>query len=93
MKTAYFERFSIDMTMTQALSASHQGQCDSDVVTLLEASPIKEQLDKISPDSIREELKEYGAWHETELHDDNENRLRIVWIAACDIRESEGENS
>lgn len=91
MKSAYFERFEIRMTLSQALDASHPGPCDSEVAALLDTPAIKKQLDKISPDSIRAELQEYGAWDETELSDDSENRLRIVWIAAGDIREEVGE--
>lgn len=79
---AYFERFTIEMTEEQAVSCSHPGPCDEDVKDTL--PELNLQLDS---GLVRAELKEYGAWNETELQDDNENLLRIVWIAACDIRE------
>lgn len=79
---AYFERFTIEMTKEQALTCSHVGDCYQDVeATILE---LKLNLD---PDMVREELKEYGAWDEVELMDDEVNLMRIVWIAAGDIRE------
>lgn len=87
---AVFSRgLEIQMTMEQALSASHQGQCVQEVQELLKDPDILAQLDKIPVDSIREELKEYGAWDEEELKDDVKNRERIIWLAACDIVERE----
>lgn len=86
---AYFERFEIQMTKAQALSASHPGPCDADVAELLRDRRITRQLDKIGPDKIRAELREYGAWDETELTDDSANRDRIVWCAAWNIAERE----
>lgn len=79
---AYFERFTIEMTGEQAVSCSHPGPCDEDVKATL--PELNLQLD---PELVRAELKEYGAWDETELQDDEENLLRIVWIAASDITE------
>ena len=84
---AHFNRFSIEMTMRQAESASHPGNCDDDVAQLLEDRRIVRQLDKISAEKIRDELREYGAWDADELADDDANRERIVWIAAGDIVE------
>lgn len=81
----YFDSFSIEMTKRQAESASHSGQCDNDVDLLLQDRRITRQLDKINPDDIRAELKEYGAWDEVELQDDTANRQRIIWIAAGNI--------
>jgi hypothetical protein len=40
-----------------------------------------------TPDKIREELREYGAWDDEELADDEQNWRRLVWIAANNIRE------
>ena len=82
---ALFERFVINMTKAQAESASHPGACDMDVTVLLESPNICRQLKKINPDSIRAELKEYGAWDAEELADDAQNQKRIVWIAADNI--------
>lgn len=84
---ASFNRFELKMTKGHALQGSHQGQCYPDVVNLSEVPYIRRQLDKINPDDIRAELKEYGAWDEVELSNNEENRYRIVWIAAGNIVE------
>lgn len=87
MRTAYFERFTLDMTRAQALGASHAGACDSDVAQLLEDPKISQQLDSIGAEAIRAELAEYGAWEDSELASEADNRARIVWLAAGSIRE------
>jgi hypothetical protein len=79
---------SIEMTIDQAESASHQGQCDEDVAALVQVPEIAMQLDSIGADKIRAGCKETGAWDEEQLADDDENRLRAVWMAACDIKEN-----
>jgi hypothetical protein len=86
---AQFERFEIQMTLEEAEGASHPGPCDDDVSALLTMPHISAQLDTIGAHSIREELAEYGAWDDAELADDEENRARIVWIAAGNITEEE----
>jgi hypothetical protein len=48
---------------------------------------IARQLDRIGADAIRKELKYCGAWDDEELANDAKNRLRIVWIAAGNIRD------
>lgn len=79
---ASFNRFEIELTEEQALNCSHQGDCYQDVKDTLPELGLS-----LDPDKVRDELKEYGAWDEEELKDDEENLLRIVWIAAGDIRE------
>lgn len=78
----------IAMTMEDALWASHQGQCDEAVAALTNKPSIAAQLDAIGADPIRDALAEYGAWDEEQLADDQTNRERAVWSAACDIREN-----
>ena len=86
---ASFERFELQMTMAQAQSASHQGQlvawCDDDVLLLSRVPAIRRQIAKLEPQAVRDELKEYGAWDETELSDHAQNLQRVVWLAAGDI--------
>lgn len=90
MVYAYFNHgFSIRLKRQDALDASGPGPADEAVAWLLDQPYIKQQLDQIGPRKIREELKEYGAWDDDELTDDDENRARIVWIAAGNIREEE----
>jgi dethiobiotin synthetase len=78
----------IEMTMAQAQSASHQGQCDDDVQALSNNRKIRRQLERIDPVALRKELAEYGAWDEQELADHEQNIQRILWIAAGDIVEN-----
>lgn len=78
-------RIELKMTLEQAHSASHQGQCDEDVRALSEVPKIAAQLRKIDPSTLRAELAEYGAWDATELSDHVQNLQRILWIAAGDI--------
>lgn len=78
----------IAMTLEQALSASHQGQCADDVRHLSKEAAICDQLDAFCPDAIRAALAEYGAWDAEELADNDQNRQRALWSAACDIREN-----
>lgn len=84
---ALFERFTLNITKNQALDGSHQGECYQDVKDLLSVPAIRRQLDKIPADEIRNELKEYGAWDDTELGDDLENRIRILWIGCGNVKE------
>jgi dethiobiotin synthetase len=78
----------IEMTMAQAQSASHQGQCDDDVQALSNNRKIRRQLERIDPVALRKELAEYGAWDDQELADHEQNIQRILWIAAGDIVEN-----
>ena len=86
---ASFNRFEIRMTLEQAKSVSHQGDCYEDAKYLV--NKLRAQLNKIPPEKIAEELKEYGAWDEVELSNHEENLIRIVWIAGGDIIEEKGK--
>ena len=44
---------------------------------------------KPTPDKIRAELAEYGAWEDSELNDADTNMERLIWIAACNIRDDD----
>ena len=54
-------KIELQMTLEQARSASHQGQCDNDVRDLSKVPAIARQLAKIDPAILRDELREYGA--------------------------------
>lgn len=78
-----FNRFTLTIPDDAMRDCSGQGRVDEAVKFWV----TKVRWDGIDPDDIREELREYGAWDEEELEDDDENRERILWIAACNIRE------
>jgi hypothetical protein len=84
---ALFERFTIDMTLDQARSASHPGPCDREVDALLKTRSIFTQLLKLNSNAVVAELEEYGAWSPEELTHYHDNLRRLVWLAACNIVE------
>lgn len=80
-------RIEIGMTMDDAKSAAHQGQCDEDVLALSKVPEIERRLEAIDPSVLARELQEYGAWDENELADHRQNLQRILWLACNDITE------
>jgi hypothetical protein len=71
----------------QAHSASHQGRCDDDVAELRKVPAIRRQLDRLDQETLKSELREFGAWSDDELSDHDANLDRNLWIAAGDIVE------
>jgi len=63
------------------------GPNDAAVAELLAKPYIVEQLAKIPADAIRRELREFGAWDDEELRDEEQNKARILWNACWDISE------
>jgi folate-binding Fe-S cluster repair protein YgfZ len=84
---AYFNRFTVIMTKDQALSCSHQGECYDDCKELAKNKVVIRQFKKIAKEDIAQELKEYGAWDKEELENNEENIIRILWLAANNIKE------
>lgn len=85
---AYFNRFQIEMTLEEAKGASSPGQDADPVVSVMVKLPkFQSQFRRIPEGLIQLELKEYGAWDDGELMDAEQNQKRILWIAACNIRE------
>lgn len=80
-------RIEIGMTLDDAKSGAHQGQCDEDVLALSKVPEIETQLEAIDPTILARELQEYGAWDEDELADHRQNLQRILWLACNDITE------
>lgn len=85
MQIAQFNRFEIEMPDQAVTDCSHSGACDEDVSFW--APKITRDNERCTPESLRAELSEYGAWDDEELSDDGENWKRIVWLAAGNIRE------
>lgn len=77
----------ITLTMDQAESCAHAGQCDADVLDLSRLPAVAADLAAITPESARRCLKEYGAWDADELADHDQNLQRLLWLAANDITE------
>lgn len=83
MKTAYFNRFCIDLPDEAVTDCYHRGRCDDDV----EFWHKRLDLSHIPSEDLTAELREYGAWNDVELSNREENELRIIWIAAGNIQE------
>ena len=81
-------RIELNLTKKQANIGSHSGQCDNDIAYLRTLPNIKRQLNKIDKETLKNELKEFGAWDEIELDNHDENLTRILWIACGDIVEN-----
>lgn len=81
-------RIEIQMTLEQARSCTHPGQCDDDVMALSLQRNIRRQLERLDPVLVASELREYGAWSDEELADHAQNLQRLLWIAAGDIVEN-----
>ena len=75
------------MTMAQAKSVSHSGDCELDVKALAQVPSIKKQLNKIDKETLKKELQECGAWSDVELKNHEQNLIRFLWIAGNDIVE------
>lgn len=84
MMAGYFERFVIDLPDEAVRECSRSGAVDAEVTYW--AARI-ERPAECSPDALRAELREHGAWDDSELSDDAANWERIVWIAACNAAE------
>ena len=85
-------RIEIELTLGDAQGASHSGRCDEDVEALARVPYVAAQLATLDPHRLAAELKEYGAWTADELEDHDQNLARILWLAACGIREDAQED-
>lgn len=80
-------KIELNITKAQAKKGSHQGQCDVDIEQLTQVPAIRRQIDKLNKSEVIEELKEYGAWEDSELTNHVVNLSRLLWIACGDIVE------
>lgn len=81
-------RLELSITLAEAKSGSHQGDCEDDILALRKIPKIARQLAKWDPKDVRTALKETGAWDDSELADDDLNLTRMLWLACCDIAEA-----
>lgn len=80
-------RIELNITKSIAAKCSHSGSCDADVNEAMQLPAIKKQLSKINPETLANELREYGAWDENDLSNHKDNLSLILWIACGDIME------
>lgn len=86
--TIFSNGLEVSMSRDDALACSVQGDCEAAVRDLME----REDYDiSGGAEDIRQELAEYGAWIDVDLVDDEKNLMRILWLAAGNIRDEEKE--
>jgi len=80
-KTAFFGRFTIDMTLEQAKGAKH---ISGAMKAVLKNQHIRRQLDLITDQDLNSELIESDYYSEKliKLADRELNEMRIIWMAA-----------
>lgn len=86
--TTYFNYIGgITLPMDVVRLCHHTGDCTEDVIRCMELPEVAKELTKIDPDSLIEELSEFGAWDAEQLASHTDNLKRILWIAAGNIQE------
>lgn len=89
-RTAYFDRFTLELPAEAVADMSGQGRADEAVEHW--AGRIQ-RPSEVTPAKLKAELKEFGAWDAAELADDSENWRRILWIAAGNIRDEASQDN
>jgi len=84
----YRHTIEIGLEPAEVSTAYHTGDCEDDVAIVCAIPYVAAQLDAIHPDAIAGALRPVGAWDDTELADDQANRMRLVWLAAADIADN-----
>lgn len=77
-------RIEFELSLDDAASGYHTGQCDNDIMELRRVPYIKAALDKIPEDTLRGELREWG-YDPDELENHDANLDRLLWLACGDI--------
>jgi len=84
-------KLDLQLTLEDAESGHHQGECEDDVRALRRLPYVAEQLRAWDPEHVRDELRGYGAWEEDDLADEDLNEVRMLWLACGDIVENARE--
>ena len=87
---ASFNRFELRLPGACVADCSHSGPCDADVAHW---APLVTRPADCTPDALRSELREYGAWDADELADDAANWARILWLAAGNVSDEDSPDS
>lgn len=84
-------RLGLNIELADVLEATKPGE-NAPAVARLRALPyIAEQLESWKAEDVRRELRDAGAWSETELADDSYNVHRLLWLACHDVAEQAAE--
>lgn len=80
-------RIELRIAIEDVRRIARSGQNDADVAEVSKRPYMAKQLTKIEPELLVSELREYGAWEDSELGDHAQNLQRVLWIAAWDVFE------
>ena len=69
-------RVELALTQEQIDSVCTSGPNDAAVAAL--------EAPALNPDRVRDVLREYGAWSESDLRDPDTNTKRLLWLACWD---------
>ena len=90
---ASFNHFEMRLLGQCIIDCCHSGSCDDDVAywtpKMLEQIEKDNFANKPTIEKVKIELKEYGAWDEEELSDEDANWRRLIWCAACNVAEDD----
>lgn len=75
----------LKLSPEEASSGYHSGDCEDSVRGLLSLPQIKAQMEALPMEAVRAHLREYGAWDEEELADDDMCLVRTLWLACADL--------
>lgn len=70
------------------LDIAQSGPADTAVALWRTDERIAKELEEITDEELRNDLREYGAWDDEELEDREANLDRLLWLAAWDIAEN-----
>jgi hypothetical protein len=78
----------IHMTKNEAMTCSHQGQCDADCAEMVKRHP--RMTARMNRDVLISAFIEYGAWSRKELEAKSDTDLREIalWSSAGDINDN-----
>jgi len=79
--------FSLRITRADVVACGHPGECDADVECAVKKPYLARQFAALDPAKVKAELREYGAWDEKGLANAQENALRLLWCACCELSE------
>ena len=86
-------RIEVPLTGEEINSICTPGPNDMAVKYVCDKPSLRSWMSRYSKELIREEAKEYGAWSDEELANDEDTLHRIIWILAWNEFEEEDPDS
>lgn len=87
-KAAYFNYIgSIELPIEIVNMCPKSGAADTAISEMLKLQEVIAEVNGIDKEKLKLELREYGAWSESELNVHEDNITRILWIACGNIQD------